>query len=63
MDFKPFSCRHGEKMKHEEAEARMRLMADWFMDIEKGKEVLWQIEIYINLKWLFIINSTSIFMV
>ena len=40
MDFKPSSSRHGEKMMHEEGEARMRTMADRSMDIEKEMEVL-----------------------
>lgn len=48
MDYKPSSTRHGEEVKHEEREARMRTMADWFVDIEKGMEVLWHIEINNN---------------
>ena len=63
MEFKPSSSRHGEEVKHEEVEARMRTMAVRSMDITKEMEVLWKIEININLKWIFIINSTSIFMV
>ena len=40
MDFKPSFSRHGEEVKFEKGEARMRMMADRFMDIEKGMEVL-----------------------
>jgi hypothetical protein len=62
MNFKPSSSRHGKEVKHDKVKTRMRTMADWFMDIEIGMEVLWQIEISINLISLFIINSTRIFM-
>lgn len=56
MDFKPSSSRHGEEMKNEKVKAMIRTMADWFMDIEKGMDNHWQIEIKYNLNSLFIIN-------
>ena len=55
MDFKPSSSRHGEEVKHDKVEARMRTMTDWYMDIKIGTEDLWKIEIRINLISLFII--------
>ena len=33
MDFKPSSSRHKEEVNHDKVEAKMRTVADWFMDI------------------------------